>query len=148
MTQRQKVLEEAMAWKGAAYHDRAAVPYLVCDCATFPLMCFSRAGCFEWDGTLPYWSPQDWLHNPDEHKYMDQVEKFGFREITEAEAKPGDLVVYRVCHSWTHGAIIIEWPRYVLHPIKELGVIGSHGTEEGFLRRRPHRFFTCIGDGS
>lgn len=148
MTQRERVIDEAMAWKGAAYHDRACVPYLVCDCATFPLMVYSRAGCLAWDGTLPYWSPQDWMHNPSERKYLDQIEKFGGVEIAEPDLKPGDLVVYRVCHSFTHGAIAIEWPRFVLHPIKELGVIGSHGTEEGFLRRRQHKFFRFVRDGS
>ena len=147
MTQRQRVIEEAMAWRGAAYHDRAYVPYLVCDCATFPLGVYSKAGCFDWDGTLPFWSPQDWMHDKNERKYLDNILKYGGVEIYEDQVNTGDLAVYRVCNSFTHGAIIIEWPRYVLHPIVGLGVIGSHGIEEGFLRRRKRRYFRFVKDG-
>jgi len=146
MTQREAVVEEAKKWRGAKYHDRAAIPYIACDCATFPLMVYSRAGVIEWDGTLPFWSPQDWLHNHNERKYLDRAEKEAV-EISEESIGPGDLALYRVVHSWTHGAIIIEWPRYVLHPVVGLGVIGSHGTQEGFLKHRPRRFFRFVREG-
>ena len=73
------------------------------------------------------------------------VLRFSDHEVfSEEELQPGDLMLVKIAASWTHGGIIIEWPNYVLHPIKTMGVIGSHGKTEGFWLRRERRYFSMV----
>ena len=58
-------------------------------------------------------------------------------------SQPGDLALYQMHTSWTHGAIVLSWPKALLHPIKGRGVIGSQA-DEGMLRGRPVRFFSFV----
>lgn len=151
---REAIVAEAKSWIGTRYHDHAGVKGVGVDCAFFPLRVYQAVGLLPKDFEPPYYSPQQWLNSPnqkDKHKlkfedkaFLDIVQRFSKREITEAEVLPGDFVIYRVAASWAHGGIIINWPDYILHPILNRGVIGSHGTKEGFLQYREHRFFAVV----
>src|SRR5208282_3159661 len=68
-------------------------------------------------------------------------------DVIEKEIEPGDFMIVKIAASWTHGGVVIHWPDYVLHPIRDRGVIGSHGTREGFWAKRPRRFFTVLEPG-
>src|SRR5579863_8319593 len=91
----------------------------------------------------PKYSPQQWLSKKEDLTYLNTLSKFAKREITVEEVQPGDLVLYQLCASWTHGALVISWPDFLLHPIKLNGVIGSR-SDEGMLRLRPRRFFSFV----
>jgi len=87
----------------------------------------------------PRYSIQVHLHKQDT-QYVDTILEWAV-EIPEAEAAPGDLVLYKVAHAFAHGGIIVEWPGVIIHAMQRAGVIYSHGTEDCFLLRRPRRFF-------
>jgi len=90
---------------------------------------------------LPFWDPQQWLKkNYEDRQYLDMMLVLT-DEIEERNVLPADFVLYRVARSFTHGAIVIEWPNFVLHCIKGRGVVGSHGTNEGFIKGRERKFF-------
>ena len=154
MTTRQQIVAEALSWRGTPYHDHAGVKYCGVDCAFFPLRVFQAVDRIPKDFVVPYYSPQQWLNSPsqkdkfnlkfEDKTFLNIVLKFARQEITEDEVKPGDFVIYKVAASWTHGGIVVHWPEYILHPIKGLGVVGSHGTNEGFLLNRPRRFFSVF----
>ena len=154
MTIRDRIVAEAMTWKDTPYVDHAGLKGCGVDCAFFPLRVCQAVGRMPLDFVVPAYSPQAWLNSPnqvdknrlkfEDTTFIDIVLRFAHREITEAEVLPGDFVIYKVAASWAHGGIIIRWPDFVLHPVAGRGVIGSHGTKEGFLARRPHRFFTVV----
>lgn len=154
MTIREAIVKEARSWARTPYHDHAGIKHVGVDCAYFPLRVYQSVGKIPANFEVPYYSPQQWLNSPsqkdkfhlkfEDTTFLDIVLRFAKREITEAEVKPGDFVIYKVAASWTHGGIVVEWPNYVLHPIKGLGVIGSHGSKEGFLLNRPRRFFSVF----
>jgi cell wall-associated NlpC family hydrolase len=156
MTIREKIVQEALSWVGTGYHDHAGIKGVGVDCAFFPLRVFQAVGLIESNFEPPYYSPQQWLNSPsqkdkmklkfEDRTFLNIVLKFAKKEITEPEVLPGDFVIYKVAASWTHGGIIVRWPDYVLHPVIERGIIGSHGTLEGFLLARPRRFFTVVED--
>ncbi len=149
---RDQIIKEAKSWIGTDYVDHAGIKGAGVDCAFYPCRVYQSAGLIPKEFKPPKYSSQQWMNKPKlNHRhvvdttYLDTLLQFAV-EITEAEVKPGDLVLYKVIHSWTHGAIVVDWPNYVLHPLVGRGVIGSHGTKEGFLLNRPRRFFTFIKD--
>lgn len=171
MTLRERIVEEAKTWAGTPYHDHAGVKGAGVDCAFFPLrLCqaFDRAPV---DFKVPYYSPQQWLNSKsqiDKHKLrvedrtmfniVSSLAKTELRtrwsedpvsgvRLVDREPLPADFVLYRVAASWTHLAFIVTWPEFVLHPVIRRGVIGSHGLNEGFWQRTPHRFFSILEEG-
>ena len=56
-------------------------------------------------------------------------------------AKFGDFVLYQFGRTWSHGAIVLDWP-LVIHAVVQHGVIFSDGEREGFLVGRAKRFFS------
>lgn len=145
---RERIVEVAKTWIGTPFHDKAAVKHYGVDCAYFPRAVAEESGVLK-DVSLPDYSPQIMLHvmsyAPEDIRepYITTIKKY-MREIAEADVRPGDVVVYHVGRCFSHGAIVVEWPHYILHPIKDRGVIGSHGTEEGFLKGRSRRFFSLF----
>lgn len=147
-------MAEALSWLPTPYVDHSMLKHKGCDCAGFPCAVGQAVGLVPKEFVLPKYSPQQWMNAPsqtDRKKirivdttYVDVVRRFAKREITEAEVLPGDIVLFLVCQSWTHGGIVINWPDTVIHPVVGLGLIQSHGTKEGFWRRRPRLFFSLV----
>jgi cell wall-associated NlpC family hydrolase len=157
VTLREQIVAESTSWIGTPYVDHQGLKHCGTDCAFFPLRICQAVGRAPLDFKVPYYSPQQWINGRSQIDKMklrvvdttmeDIVLRLAKREITEAEALPGDFVLYKVVASWTHLAVIIRWPDYVLHPIKHIGVCGSHGTNEGFWARTPRRFFSILNEG-
>lgn len=154
---RQRIVTEALEWTNTPYHDHSGLKNCGVDCAYFPCRVYQAVGRIPKEYEPPHYSPQQWLNSPkqsDRFKLrvvdttmLEVVKQFARREITEAEALPGDFVLYKIVASWTHGGIIVRWPDYVLHPVKGRGVIGSHGVNEGFLQYLERRFFSVLEEG-
>ena len=82
-------------------------------------------------------------------EYVELVSRF-MREIPEAEALPGDVVVYKLGKAYAHAAIVIEWPSYLIHAVGRHGVSGAHGTKTPLFKHCERKFFTlkdeyCVG---
>jgi cell wall-associated NlpC family hydrolase len=140
---RQRVIEIAKTWLNTPFVDQNGVKAAGVDCAYFPCRVFAEAGLIE-PFNPPYYSPQLMLHSDNDRTYVDTIEKCGGREITEDQAQIADLVLYYVDRAYAHGGIIVNWPDLIIHPIRNGGVILSHGTREGFFQRRKRRFFTVF----
>lgn len=143
--QRAAVIAEAITWLRTPFIDCARVKGAGCDCAQFIAGAFENSGIAK-TNVLRFYSPQWNLHSPEE-LYIDGLLANGCREITEAEVKPADIVVYKQGRTYSHGALIVEWPRRVIHAVKFMGgVVYSDTTQDRFLTLRPRRFFSFWGD--
>lgn len=95
---------------------------------------------------LPNYSPQVYMHKKADgswdHTYEEIIRQYA-HEIEECEVAPGDFVLYKQFHSFTHGGIIERWPDAVIHPIRPHGVIYSDA-REGFLQGREKKFFSVF----
>jgi hypothetical protein len=58
--------------------------------------------------------------------------------------KPGDVAVFRYGRTYSHGAIVIAWPR-LIHAYWQRGVVWGDATLYP-LAGRPVRFFGVIDD--
>lgn len=154
--QRNAVVALAKTWLGTPYRSGAAVRGIKggVDCANLPACVYPEAGVVP-KFPVEYY-PQDWhLHHSNE-RYLAQVMKYA-RELPKGELpKPGDLAAWKFARCFSHGAIVIEWPR-VIHAFmggpcrfanaeKEhiLKFIGERGDNQGKLREV--KFFTLWGN--
>lgn len=143
---RAAIVREALEWRGTPYHDSGRVkgPNGGTDCAQLIALVFSRVGVIE-DFPIPHYSPQQFLHS-DAEDYMRTVKTFA-REIPESEAKPGDVVLYKLGRAFGHGAIIIDpgWPHIIHAWAPARMVVRGDGLQEMLgARWRERRFFSAF----
>lgn len=140
--QRIQVVQEAQAWVEAKtpYVPQGKRRGLGCDCATFILCVFRDLGLVP-DVDLGDYSIQAHLHKDTvTTQYIDTVREYA-TEIPEAEAKPGDVVLFRVAHAFAHSGIITAGST-IVHAMNRIGVVYSDYNIDSFLLKRPKLFFT------
>jgi cell wall-associated NlpC family hydrolase len=137
--QRLAVVAEATAWMKAEtpYIPHGRLKGIGCDCATFIICVYHNLQIIPAIDPGNY-SVQAHLHTKTT-EYVDAILKY-CDEIPEAEAQPGDLVLWRVAHAFAHGGIIVDFPT-VIHSMTKHGVIYSNANLDDFLLGRPRRFF-------
>lgn len=88
--------------------------------------------------------PSDWhLHSKDE-RYLEWVLRLGGREIDEP--RPGDFALFKFGHSFSHGAIVEQWP-VGIHSLIRIGVIRENFKDNQAFAKRQVRFFTLVPEG-
>lgn len=138
------VVRVARSWLKTPYHDNARVKGAGADCAQLMAAVFLEVGLAP-DLEVPHYSPQQFLHS-DAEDYMATVKTFA-REIPEAEAKPGDVVLYKLGRAFGHGAIIIDpgWPHIIHAWAPARMVVRGDGLQEMLgARWRERRFFSAF----
>src|SRR6266478_3451204 len=122
---RQRIIEVARTWLNTPFVDGACLRGAGVDCAHLPAKIVEAVGIYK-HVEIPAYSPQIFMHRKQDGTWDDSYEKIIHQyahEITETEVKPGDFVLFRVAHSYTHGGIIERWPEAIIHPIRPHGVI-------------------------
>lgn len=141
---RARVVAIAREWIGTPFHDHAEIKGAGCDCATFLKCAFTEAGLVA-PFKLDHYSPQFFLHQKEE-RYIGWVTRFG-REIDQSEARPGDIVLYRVGLCFAHGALIVDpgWPR-IIHAHYAARCVREDNGERPRLGQRIHatKFFSLF----
>lgn len=142
--ERARVCVIAREWIGTPYHDAGTIKGRNggTDCAQILRLVYLEAGLIPPIDVPPY-SPQFFLHQSAEI-YMGRVAEHA-REISEAEALPGDVVLYRFGKCYAHGAIIIEpgWP-HIIHAYYQAKMVVRGMGLDGALGRPKHvrKYFT------
>jgi cell wall-associated NlpC family hydrolase len=139
---RARVVACARAWIGTPFHDLARVKGVGVDCAQLVAAVYEEAGVVAHVDT-GYYAPQFMLHSKDE-RLANFVLRYG-REIAEADAKAGDVVLYRVGRSFSHAAIVVDWPREIIHAHKLSGKVVAMDPFAADLGGRPTRVFSVWG---
>jgi hypothetical protein len=146
--QRQQIVKIAESWLGTRYRGWSAVkgPKGGVDCCQLLLSVYQEAGLISADIKLPKSYPLAiGLHHPNT-EYIDHVLKY-FREIPEAEVKPGDIVVWKLVNSlaYCHGAICVSWPDHFVHAYGDR-VKACSARHRLLFAKSEHRFFTLLDE--
>lgn len=109
------VVTEALSWIGTPYHNHGRVKGRDggADCLTFLVEVFERQGLIE-PVELPTYAPQWHLHQQAE-TYLEGVLRFCV-EMPGSDERiplPGDIVLWKFGHCFSHGAIVVDWPTVV-----------------------------------
>ena len=139
--QRQAVLAAAKDWLGTPFHHEAMVKGTGVDCGMFLIAVYREAGLIP-AFTVEHYSYQWHLHRTREW-YLEYLRQFG-REIPEAEAGPGDVVIWKLGRVFSHAAIILNWPQ-IIHAVNGQGVVLDNVNCTFGLMGRPRRFFSPWG---
>jgi cell wall-associated NlpC family hydrolase len=92
----------------------------------------------------PRWyTPQLHQHSKEE-RLAEYVMAYGAKEVSEDQAGPGDIVLYRMGLSFGHAGIIVQWPDRIVHAVPAHGCCYAHGANEGLLASKARRFFSLI----
>lgn len=138
--QRELVIREAISWLNTPFADCQRVRGAGVDCGQFIAAVFEDSGVAT-NILMGVYGPQWSLHHSEE-LYLDGLIRNGAHEIAESEARPGDIVVFKQGRAFSHGALIISWPR-IIHAVKLMGgVVYSNVHEDRFLTRRDRKFFS------
>ena len=146
--QREEIVRAARDWLGTPYHHHARVKKAGADCAMFPLAVYQECGLLPADYRPPEYSEQWHLHRSEE-LYLRELDKF----CTEVSGKPepGDFVVFRFGRTFSHGAIVLNWPQ-IIHSYIPHGVLLGDALRDGDLLGREKRIFevkdAVHGDGA
>ncbi len=114
---RRGVIAEAESWLGTPFHHQGRVkgPEGGVDCAMLLFEVFKAAfgSTDHWPLTPDHfaYSPQWHLHHSEE-KYLQMIADLGGREIP-GPPQPGDLAVWKIGRTYSHGAIVAAWPEII-----------------------------------
>jgi cell wall-associated NlpC family hydrolase len=135
MTRRSLVIAEAEAWLGTPYHHMGRVRGSGTDCLMLLAEVFASAGVIPRVEVRFY--PQDWHLHRDAERYLDGLVRYA-REIA-GPPEPGDVAVFKFGRCFSHGAIVVCWPR-LIHAWWNAGVVYADADQPPLLGR-PVRFF-------
>jgi len=135
--QRNNIVRAAKEWLGTPYHHHARVKRAGADCAMFPLAVYQESGVLPREYTPPQYSVQWHLHRSEE-LYLNEIEKFVVAINTPP--RPADFVVFRFGRTYSHGAIVVDWP-IVIHAYIPHGVLLSDALRDGELLGREYICF-------
>lgn len=105
---RERVVRAAESWLRTPYHHRGRVKGAGVDCAQLVLAVYSEAGVIE--AFDPGHYPSDWHMHKTEERYLSAVTARATEVPMTPAPLPGDLVLIKFGNTFSHGAIVTEWP--------------------------------------
>ena len=143
--QRAQIVRAAKTWIGTPYHHRAATKGAGADCAFFPVAVYMECGVLPAAYRPPEYSSQWHLHRSDE-LYLAEVEKF-CRELCDVAVapQPADFLVMRFGRTFSHGAIVVDWP-VVIHSYIPHGVTLADVLRDGQTVGREFKLYEIMLD--
>lgn len=107
--QRQRFIAAAKSYIGTPYHPEGRVKGAGVDCLTILACAAEDAGLIDRIPIEHY--PHDWHLHRDEERYIAGLLRYT-QEI-KGPPRPGDIALWRFGRSFSHGAIVIGWPRII-----------------------------------
>lgn len=141
----QHIADTALTWVGTPYRAHACEKNVGCDCASLLLGVAQEIGIVSKDYKIGNYSINAaFMVAGGDFLYLTEIGRYT-REITEAEVQPGDFVLYKLGRGFSHGAVIIKWPDFVVHAVAGYGVTGCHGSQGTFVKKA-RKFFRFVGE--
>jgi cell wall-associated NlpC family hydrolase len=134
------VVREARSWISTPYVHCADIKGVGVDCAMLLVRVFNNVGLIGHHEPRPY--PVTWHLHQSEERFVDQILQLGSAEVLEPG--PGDIVVWRIGKTYSHGGIITAWP-FVVHAYAQARVVQEDDISTASplsAVHHPRRFFS------
>jgi cell wall-associated NlpC family hydrolase len=157
LEQRVAVVLEARSWDGTRFHHMANVKRQSgdlggVDCANLLLEAHAGAGLAE--RFRPDHYPHDWHMHRDEERFLATLEEY-LQRVGDDElpiqkrdpdfyVRPGNVLIWRYGRTFSHGAIVAQWPR-IIHASFPAGCVLEESVMGGILEERPMRVYSFWG---
>jgi cell wall-associated NlpC family hydrolase len=132
--QRARVVAIAKTWAfpPTPYHHRARLKGIGVDCGQLIAAVFEEAGLIPAVPLDNY--PPDWMLHRSEPRFQNTVERYT-RQV-DRDIRPADILLFQIGRSYSHGAIVLEYP-LILHALINVGKVTISSMEqEAELRAR------------
>lgn len=139
-TDRERVIAEAQSWLGTPFHHEARIKHSGVDCLMFLAEVYERAGIIVHVEVEHY--PPDWYRHRDQERYLEGLLRYT-REV-EVPA-PADVVIFRQGRTFSHGAIVIDWPT-IIHAHWGYGVVWGNAERQFDLQYKARKFFSPFAE--
>ena len=126
--ERAKVVKEALSWQKTPYRHMARVKGAGADCLTFMACVFENCGLIE-KIEIPFYS-KDWMNHRSAERYVEGLLQYT-KEISTPPL-PGDIIVWKVGRCFSHGALVIDYPR-IIHAQAGVGVMQENAENAAWL---------------
>ena len=136
-SRRAAVVAEARGWVGTPFHHAGRVKGAGVDCLMLLAEVYERAGIVP-HVEPPFYVP-DWHLHRDAERYLDGLRAYA-TEIG-GPPSPGDIALFRFGRTFSHGAIVTDWPRLV-HAYWAARIVTHADAALYPLAGRPVKFFT------
>ena len=133
---RKAVVAEAASWIGTPFHHAARVKGQGVDCLMLLAEVYERAGVVS-RIEPPFYVP-DWHLHREAERYMEGLLEHA--RTIDGPPLSGDIALFRFGRTFSHGAIVTDWPR-LIHAYWALGVVWGDATLYP-LKGREVRFFS------
>lgn len=135
---RAAVVKEAESWIGTPFHHAGRIKGRQggTDCLMLLAEIYERAGVIA--HALPPFYVPDWHLHQGAERYMEGL--LDYAKPVAGPPEPGDIALFRFGRTFSHGAVVTQWPRLV-HAYWDQGVVWGDATLYP-LRDRPVRFFS------
>jgi cell wall-associated NlpC family hydrolase len=138
---RAEVVAEARSWLGTPFHHQGRVKGAGVDCAMLLAEIYERCGVV--GHVDPGYYPPDWHMHRDAERYLDRL--LSYAHELDRPPRAGDAAVFRFGRTFSHGAIVTEWPA-VIHAYWAVGRVVWGDATRYPLAGRDARFFGIIDD--
>lgn len=108
-SERASVVKEAESWVNTRYVSNADVKGAGIDCGMLLVRVFVDLKLIEPFDPRPY--PAQWALHQRAERYLASIQNFA--DEIEGPPLPGDVVLFQFGHCWSHGAIVVDWPRII-----------------------------------
>jgi len=143
---RKAVVAEALSWVNTPYLEGARVKGAGVDCGQLLIQVYANVGLIEPFDT-GYYSPQHHMHS-NEERYLNYVLE---RSTEVPEPELGGIVMFRFGRVYSHGGVVIGWPR-IVHALRFAGtaIVNVDQCRLGprALDKLPRKFFTLWPQGA
>lgn len=106
---RAAVVAEAKTWIGTPFHHAARVKGAGVDCLMLLAEVYERAGVTATRINPPFYVP-DWHLHRDAERYLEGLLRYACPIDVPAS---GDIALFRFGRTYSHGAIVTEWPQLI-----------------------------------
>jgi NlpC/P60 family putative phage cell wall peptidase len=132
------IVAEAREWIGTPFHHAARVKGAGVDCLMLLAEVYERAGVTT-HIEPPFYVP-DWHLHRDAERYLEGLLQYA--QPVQGPPLSGDIALFRFGRTYSHGAIVTDWPK-VIHAYWHIGVVWGNVMLYP-LKDRPVRFFTAL----
>jgi cell wall-associated NlpC family hydrolase len=139
MTQRELIIAEARRWLRTPWMHRQRCLGAGVDCVML------LAEVYESSGVIPHVEPEYYPIDVMHHRGGEPVIAWLDRLAAEtASPQPGDVVVYKFGHSYSHAGILIG-NEQIIHAFRAYNQVVISSIDEGQLAGRPRKFYSMRG---
>jgi cell wall-associated NlpC family hydrolase len=133
---RQRILTAAETWLLTPWAHNQCVKRAGVDCGRFLHASYAEADLAAPVDFGTY--PADWMLHRSEERFLGWVERYldpvGYPQ-------PGDVAVWKFGRCFSHGAIVVDWPR-IIHAYVPCRMVTRDDASKGALVDRPVLFYS------